>query len=428
MNKFIITLASVALLLTAVTTKVNAQDTATAAPPSGELKCIFTGDFFFGAKYISASTGNTSTFTMAGYNPVILYKLSDRIFFEGEIEFQTSRYTEEANATSGNAITEGMNVEMEFANMGIVLNKYAMLRAGIIFTPYGVFEDWYHQRITNRFTSRPIGIGHGGLEPGADEGLSLNGGIPLGTSKLHYAVALLNGAKLISEQDNPGSTKTQNIGNLEYESIIDNNTNKALVARVGFLPFGNNCLEIGGWYGSQKVGAAKDTNANVTAVHSGLYLSFVQAVDPIKGTLTLRSQLSNLSIGDVTYQLASDTGSNEGKYYTFNNNKSSAYYAQLCYRPTMVRNKYLKHFEVGVRYGSISLADKAYGNWIMPGTTSAAKSRTQLALTLDYWLKWNAVIKISYEQNNIGKDPTKPGSVAPAVPPGTFFLQFAMGL
>lgn len=398
----------------------------TKSSSSGDLKCVFTGDVFFGFKSVGSPT-NTATFNTLGYNPVILYKLSDRLFFEGELEFQTSRWQEDATATSGNAAAEGLAVEMEFANMNFVINKYMLLKAGVMFTPYGVFEDWYHQRITNRMVSRPVGIGHGGIEPGADEGIQLNGGIPIGTGKLHYTVAVLNGAKLITQQDDAASTKTQNIGNLEYENIIDNNTNKAVVGRLGVLPFSSNWLEFGAWYGSQIVSADNDKlNSGIQAVHSGAYLSVVAPIDQIKGTLTFRSQLSQLAIGDFKFTKTSDTGANIGKTYTFANNNSSAYYAQLCYRPNMLTSKFLKRLELAIRYGSVTYPDQALGGWIMPSTTSGVKNKTQMAYALDYWLKWNAVLKISWEQLNY---PAVGAQKAPAVQPtGSFNIQAAFGL
>lgn len=386
---------------------------------SGDLKFVLTGDAFFGYKYShSPSKGTTSTFTTMGYNPVILYKLSNKFFFEGEVEFQTSRWQEEADATSGNAAAEGLAVELEYANLNFVINKYMLLKAGIMFTPYGVFEDWYHQRITNRMTSRPPGIGHGGIEPGADEGVQINGGFSLGVAKLHYAVALLNGGKLIT--DDPA-----NIGNLKYESIIDNNANKALVGRLGILPFSNSSLEFGGWIGTSKVNSNQDKlNAAVKATHSGVYLSYVKDIDQIKGSLTFRSQYSNLKVDNFIYTLESDTGINIGRKYLFKDNNSSAYYTQLSYRPRMAQNKFLKKVELNVRYGSVTLPTQAQGKWIMPATTTGAKDKTQWAYALDYWFKWNAVLKIAFEQNY----PAKVNGVRPALSPGTLFLQAAFGL
>jgi len=375
---------------------------------SGDLKGVITGDVFFGFKFVNnkgiPNRPNVSTFTTVGYNPVVLYKLSDKFFFEGEVEFQTSEW-QEGGSTSGNAVGEGLAVELEYANLNYVINKYMLVKFGIFFTPYGVFEDWYHQRITNRMTSRPPGIGHGGIEPGADEGVQVNGGFPLGGgAKLHYAVALLNGGKLVT--DDPGN----NNGSLEYESIIDNNVNKAVVGRIGILPVP--WLEFGGWYGSSKVGKDVIQN-NIGAIHSGIYFSIIKSIDPIKGTVCFRSQYSKLAVDNAVFRQTDSTT------YTFKNNNSKAYYAQLSYRPTMLKNKFVRRCEIAARYGSITLPDPAQGKWIMPGTTSAASNKTQWAVSLDYWLKWNAVIKFSYEQNHPKKG---------ALPRATWIIQAAMGL
>jgi len=409
------TLTTTIILAVFISAASYAQDTVQSSSSPGsmrDIKYLITGDAFFGFKYINDSKkGNTATFTTMGFNPIFLYKLSDKLFFESEVEFQTSLWQEDPEKTSGNAVGEGLAVELETADLTFAINKYMMVKAGIFFTAYGVFEDWYHQRITNRMVSRPIGIGHGGIEPGSDAGISLRGGIPLGSTKLHYAIDVLNGGKLIS--DDPSN----NNGNLDYESIIDNNTNKAVVVRIGFLPV--SWLEFGGWFGKQKVGASKDSlNKNVGATHSGAYFSIIKDIDPIKGTVCFRSQYSMLSIGDATFKQTDTTT------YIFKNNNSSAYYAQLSYRPTMLRSRFFKRLEIAARYGSITLPDQAQGKWIMPQTTSPAKSRTQWAFTLDYWLKWNVVIKLSYEQNY----PVAVNGVKPPLPPATFLLQVAMGL
>lgn len=403
----------VVILLCTMTTRSTAQDS-TRSASSGELKSVITGDVFYGFKYVDnkgiANKPNTATFTTLGYNPVVLYKLSNKLFFEGELEFQTSRWQEDPTLTSGNASPEGLIIELEYANLNYVINKHMLVKAGAFFTPYGVFEDWYHQRITNRMTSRPLGVGHGGIEPGSDEGVQLNGGFSLMRGmKLHYAVALLNGGKLVT--DDPDN----NNGSLEYESIIDNNTNKAMVARIGILPLP--WLEFGGWYGKQTVG--KDFLANnIGATHSGAYFSIIKDIDPIKGSICFRSEYVTLAVDDATFQETDTTN------YIFANNNSSAYYAQFSYRPTMLKNKIANKCELAVRYGSMTLPDQAQGKWIMAGTASATKSKTQWAVSLDFWLKWNAVIKFAYEQNY----PVAVNGVYPALPRASWVIQAAMGL
>jgi len=376
------------ILLVAFTTLVTAQDSIRSSP-SGSLKSVITGDVFFGYQYSNDSkNGNTSTFTKVGYNPVVLYKLSDKLFFEGEVEFQLG------GGSGGFAAGEGLEVELEYANLNFVINKYMLLKAGTFFSCFGVFEDWYHQRITNRLTSRPLGIGHHGIEPGTEMGIALNGGIPLGSAKLHYAINLLNGPTLLTEDEDAG--------NLEYESIIDNNTNKALAARIGILPV--SWLEFGGWIGTSVVGGAKDpAYKNIGATHSGAYFSFIKDIDALNGTVILRSQYSNLSVDKANYI---DTAT--GTSYTFDN-KSSAYYAQLSYRPTMGINKIIKRLEFVGRYGAVDY----------PGGAKWGQDASQWAFALDYWLKWNAVIKLSYEQNTPVKG-TKP--------PANYFVQIAFGL
>jgi hypothetical protein len=87
--------------------------------------------------------------------------------------------------------------------------------------------------------------------------------------------------------------------------------------------------------------------------------------------------------------------------YTYNN-KRDVYYAQLAYRPTMLKNKVLKNFEGVVRYGALNLPNGAQIN----------KDETELIFGLNYWVTWRTVIKSAYK---LDKD----------VP--TFWLQVATG-
>lgn len=394
-------------------------------PSKPEVKSIITGDAFFGGKYVN-NTGlgkpDQLTFTTLAMNPVWLWKVSDKLSFEGETEFQSSLWQEDPAATSGMAVGEGLAVELETANLQYTINPYIMLKMGEFFTPYGVAEDWYHQRITDRMIDRPLGIGHGGIEPGSDIGMELEGGIPLiHGAKLHYAVALLNGQKLITDgpQALENGTKYNNNGQLDIENIIDNNMNKAWVGRIGFLPVP--WLEIGGWYGTQQVNADNDKlNSNVQAVQSGGYLSLTKTIPEIKGTFILRSQYSSCVIGNVVFDTTTISNS---PTYTFTNNNSSAYYVQASFRPALLASKFFNRWELAARYCSFTLPNQAQNHWIFPGSTSPSKSQTQWAVSLNYWLKWDVVFKFQYGQNY----PMAINGIKPPLPRATYQFQCAMG-
>ncbi|HEX7414448.1 MAG TPA: hypothetical protein VF411_10440, partial [Bacteroidia bacterium] len=367
---------------------VAAKDSTTTPPPTRDhpdrMKSLITGDAFFGYKFVNnrgLNKANQSTFTTLAVNPVWLWKLTDKLSFEGETEFQSSLWQEDPTATSGMAVGAGLAVELETCNLQYKINPYMMLKVGEFFTPYGVAEDWYHQRITDRMIDRPIGIGHGGIEAGSDMGACLQGGVPLPFgAKLHYAAALLQGQKLISDgqQVLSNGVKFNNNGALDIENIIAHTTAKTWVARVGYLPVP--WFEIGGWYGSGKVNADNDklNTGNVMAVHLGGYLSIIKTMPAIKGTVILRSQYSQQNIGDAVFANTSGVGT-----YTFSNNNSSAYYVQASYRPVLA-GKVLGMFELAARYGQMTLPDQAQKQWILPGSTQGPnpyQSKSQVAVS-----------------------------------------------
>ncbi|MEP6795921.1 MAG: hypothetical protein ABJB16_16455, partial [Saprospiraceae bacterium] len=177
-------------------------------------------------------------------------------------------------------------------------------------------------------------------------------------------------------------------GQLHWEGITDNNLNKALGARIGFLPFANSSLEIGVTGQVSKVGDSPKTpdgpapNKDVKATYYGADLCYNTDVEAIKGSLIFRSQYSGRKVDKVDYALTDSTT------FTFDN-KVSAWFAQLSYRPTQIRNKFIKKLELAARYGQLD----------NPKGAKWGVDKSQFALTLDYWISWNAVVKLAYEQD-----------------------------
>src|SRR6266540_6976023 len=319
----------------------NAQDSTQDKPRSPGMKFLLSGDAYMGLRY-SPSLGTTKesfTFTNMGVNPVFLWKFRDNLLFEGEVEFQNRN-----PHPNGYAVGEGLEVELEYCNIAYIVNDYLIIRAGTFFSTMGVFEDWHHQRITNKMISRPLGIGLGGLESGTDLGFNIRGAIPLGTAKLNYSVDFTSGPRLLLDEDPEEGTHA---GQLEWEGITDNNLNKAIGARIGILPFSNSSLEIGVSAQHSKIGDYKSAYQNIAVNYTGADLCYNKDIYAIKGTIVFRSQYANQKIDNVSYAIPGDTTGNK---YTFNN-KATAYFGQLSYRPTQTTNKFLRKVELAARYG-----------------------------------------------------------------------------
>jgi hypothetical protein len=388
----------VLLYCATVSLQANAQETKT----SPSIKFLLSGDAYMGMRYTHnpANDAKSLSFTNMGVNPVFLWKLSNKMIFEGEIEFQNRN-----PHPAGYAVGEGLEVELEYCNIGYIINDYMILRAGTFFSTMGVFEDWHHQRITNRLISRPLGIGHGGLESGTDLGFNLRGAIPLGSAKMNYSIDLTSGPRLHFDEDLEEGTHA---GQLEWEGITDNNLNKAIGGRIGLLPFSNSSLEIGVSGQISKVGDYKSQYENVKARYYGADLQYNKDIDAIKGTVIVRSQYANQHIGNISYDVP---GSTTGQKYTFSNT-AKAWFAQLSYRPTELTGKVIRRLEIAGRYSTL---DNPIGSkW--------GSDKTQTSIGLDYWIAWNAVVKLAYEQ-----DINHPDVGSSTKTPTRYLLQLAMG-
>ena len=122
--------AGIAIIILCMTgfEKANAQEPVPqeqTKPKFSSLKFLITGDAFTGLRLVhdSKNSSNSFTFTTTGFNPVFLWKISDKMIFESEVEFQLRTGT-------GYAAGEGLEVELEYCNIGYILNKYMILRAG----------------------------------------------------------------------------------------------------------------------------------------------------------------------------------------------------------------------------------------------------------------------------------------------------------
>lgn len=370
-------------------------------------KFVMLGDAFTGFKYVNDknnSANNKLSMTTTGINPVFLFTVKDKLIVESEVEFQLRGFNSEG---SGFAVGEGLEIELEYMNLGYILNKYMTFRIGSFFSSYGTFEDWQHQRITNRMTSRPLGIGHGGLEPGTSLGMNLRGAFPIGSAKMNYSLDLtaaptLNTGTGVVGTDSVSALKANiaSAGQLNYEVITDTRMSKNFGGRIGILPIPNSTLEFGVSAHYGKVGARNSINENVAATFFGLDLSYNKDIDPLKGNLLFRTQYDQLSVGNAiyTYSFLDANGNTKTSSLPSFNNKSSAYYFQLSYRPTMASEKFLRKFEFVGRYSNQQIpTGTKWANDAPSARTYGYKS--QLGFTMVYWIGWNANVKLSYEAN-----------------------------
>jgi ElaB/YqjD/DUF883 family membrane-anchored ribosome-binding protein len=116
--------------------------------------------------FIYDRESNINTYAL-DFEPIILYRISDRMLFEGTIE---------ANLPSGSSA----DYQLPVATLQYFLNDYSELVFGIFDQPFG---DWYEDQSpfwVNRFVTPPLPYGVNALIPPTDVGIQLRGGFQWG--------------------------------------------------------------------------------------------------------------------------------------------------------------------------------------------------------------------------------------------------------
>lgn len=301
-----------------------------------------------------------STFN-ASLNPLFLWKLGDKLLFEGELELGLKD-----NETK---------LMLEYAQIAYFLNDYVTLGAGKFLTPFGIFPERLHPAWINKLpTAPPAFVEDEGLAPTSQVGAQVRGGIPLGEVwRANYSLYVGNGPRL--------ETGGEEAGTLMFENWPDNNPGKAVGGRIGILPLPG--LELGGsflWGRADPKGVGRKVDARLW----GLDLSYVREVEALGGQIDLRSEYVRQDIDRLTYVV-------DDMPFDFNNKKWSVY-AQVAYRPSLLDTPVLRDLEFVYRF--------SYFDW-PTGTPSMKMSDwTQHTVGLNYWITPSAVLKAAYEFNN----------------------------
>ena len=324
-------------------------------------KFVLTGYTTAGTKFAKDDT----KFNGFSFNPILLWKPSEKIFVEAELETEL-----EGRETI---------VSLEYANVSFILNKYISFRAGKFLSPFGIFFDRLHPAWINKLPTVPLGYGHDGVGPSAELGFDIRGGIPLGSAKMNYSVYVSNGPVLNTGADEPGEE-----GMLSYENADDNNNNKTFGGRFGLLPFSNSSLEIGGSWQLAKPGDKGSVYANLKTQQYALDLTYVKPLDFIKGLFDVKAQWNWVNVDKAYYKDPDDpTGTS---MYTFDNKRNSVF-AQAAYRPSMSLNKFLKKTELVFRYSGFN----------PPVGSKEPDKIKQYSYGLNYWISWRTAVKLAYQ-------------------------------
>ena len=346
----------------------------------GTTKMVLTGVAWFGFQAHMNDLDKTipkTTFNDFGFSPMFLWKLSDKFFFESEIEIMN-------DGTADNSAA----FDLEFAKMSFILNKYITIGAGKMLSPFGAYNERWEPNHIEKFPNAPLRPDDAILPDdthlfwGAVMGVDVRGAIPMGPSKLNYCLFVCNGPKLHTEKEMGGL--------LQYENWNDNNSNKEVGGRIGFLPFTNSSLEIGlsgkyGIAGNSGDSLYKNTGATAYAVD----LSYIKGIDAIKSTINFRGQFNSVTVDKAEYLLTDST------YYSAFNNTMQSYFAQFSIRPNMLRSKFLKKLELMFRYCAVMPPKDAV--WSPKDNNGQGGNITRMDFGLTWWLSWRTGLRLAYE-------------------------------
>jgi hypothetical protein len=303
------------------------------------------------------------SFFSATLNPFFLWKLSDRLLFEGEMEMQL-----EGRDTS---------LALEMAQISYVATDYLTASAGKFLNPMDYFVERQHMGWVNKMPDKPLAV-YDGLVPESMVGAQVRGAIPLGPTKLGYAFFAANAPTL--ETNNPIG-----LGTLNSDNFDNLGNHLAVGGRLGFYPIPELEIGYGFQYGSVRPGGSSspDVNALLQSVDG----TYVRDSERLKGVINLHAQWVWSHIDRFIYDPALGVP-------PFNNNRNGGY-VQLAYRPTRLSNKLLSNLEPVVRYDMLNQHHTPIGF-----------DEIRWSLGLNYWVNPSTVVKAAYEfdhQDRIGQ-------------------------
>src|SRR6266487_2327266 len=319
----------------------------------GTTKFLLAG---YGTAGFTARSGEDPFFD-AAFNALFLWKMTDRLFFEGELELEFE--------------DEETTINLEVAQAAYLLNDYMTIGVGRFLNPMDFFVERQHMNWVNKLPDKPLAV-YDGLLPESDLGGQLRGVIPIGPTKLEYVAFVANAPGLITAPDD-----FSELGTLDFDNDANFGGHVAIGGHVGFIPIPQ--LEIG--YGIQRSKVGPRDQA-VTAILQSADFNYVQDSTLFKGLINFRAQWVWSHVGNFVYD---PDGSQGFGPLEFNNNRNGGY-VELAYRPTHIDNDYIKNFEGVFRYDRFNQLHTPVGS-----------DEQRWTIGLNYWVTPSAVLKLAYE-------------------------------
>jgi len=351
-----------------VAPEASPEVTLPAAQPEGLLgttKFLLAG---WAEGMFEARNSQVSTFS-ASFNPIFLWELTSKLLFDSRLEIEPSG--------------GGTNVNLVNAQISYLLNDYIALGAGEFFSPSNVFVERFEPQWINKLPDRPLAVYHGIL-PNISIGAQARGGFPIGRTRVDYAFYVSNGPVL-------NTFDPRRAGTLDFNSYTDNNDNKAVGGRVGFLPVPG--VEVGYGFETSKPGFQGTSFSRVQALVQTVDLEVTRDSDLLKGRVNLFAQYAWSRVDHAVYDPDGSLGFGPLAFTS----KQDGGYAEIAYRPTKLDNDFLRNLEMIFRLDHLSRDPSGLGD----------PEETRWTLGLNYWLSPSTVLKVAYEWDQPNGEPNR---------------------
>jgi len=349
------------------------------ASGQGTTNFMVTGYGFAG---FTDTEGENNTFG-AGFNPIFLWKLNDRLFFEAELEFELEH--------------DETEVALEYAQLSYIVNDYMTVGVGKFLNPANYFMDRIHPPWINKLPDKPLAVGSHRIQAGTQLGVQLHGAIPWNSTKMEYAVFASNGPSLVTDDD-------AEAGNLKFKNFEDGNNGVTFGGRVGFFPVPELELGYSLEFGSTAPSGGSQVPSDVDALIQSVDLNYLLESDSINGTIDLRAQWVWSNVDTATFDPTGTLGFGPTR---FKNDRNGGY-VQVAYRPSKLLDSFWKDVEGVVRYDRLN----------QPSGAPTSFDQQRVTFGFNYWMSPSAVAKIAYQIDD------KDGM---GVDENAFFLQMAIG-
>ena len=297
---------------------------------------------------LSKPSGNSGSFNILDFNPILLFSYKDLLFLRSSVDFSLDDH--------GNT-----NVSLDYTNLNLFLNDYAVFGAGKFDTALGYFVQNLSPAWINRMPDAPVGFDADQAAPQAEVGIRLQGAFPLFcTMKINYSLFMANGDQ--------GFVDTTNIviDHIGSDGYTNNFGNYMYGGRLGFLPIPK--LEIGLSGATGKLALFNLANGTTLLQRSRVYSAIGADFSYKPGNWDLRAEF-------IQQLISSESGS-----IVPQGQKWKAWYGQIAYWIPNTK------WEPVIRYGKFT-------------APVANQEQRQWAFGLDYWFAPSIAAQAAFELN-----------------------------